>query len=106
MTDPSLPPIVDRALPSQSTFPIESAAPDPAQNAGSSGGVSSSRPLIFGMLFGVTGALGLPLLWTSPVFTRKEKWLWSLINILYTLGLIAIAVASLRVIFDAYEQLR
>lgn len=106
MTDPSLPPIVDGALPSQPTFPIESEPPDLAQNAGSSGGVSSSRPLIFGMLFGVTGALGLPLLWYSPVFTRKEKWLWSIINMLYTMGLIAIAIASLRVIFDAYEQLR
>lgn len=106
MTDPALPPIVERALPSQPTFPIDSDAPDPAQNSGSSGGVSSSRPLIFGMLFGVTGALGLPLLWFSPVFTRKEKWLWSIVNGLYTLGLIAIAIASLRVIFDAYEQLR
>ena len=55
-----------------------------------------SRSLIFGLLFGVTGALGLPLLWYSPAFNRKEKWLWSLVNVVYTAVLVLIAVGAVR----------
>lgn len=54
-----------------------------------------SRGLILGLLFGVTGALGLPLLWYSPVFGRNEKWLWSLVNIIYTLALILVAFGAI-----------
>ena len=53
-----------------------------------------NRGLILGLLFGVTAALGLPLLWYSPVFNRREKWFWSAVNIVYTLILIAIAVVA------------
>lgn len=53
----------------------------------------TSRVLVFVTLFGVTGFLGLPLLWFSRSFSRREKIIWSLINILYTLALIAITAA-------------
>ncbi len=36
------------------------------------------------MLFGVTAALGLPLLWKSRVFSRTEKIVWSVLVSLYT----------------------
>lgn len=42
------------------------------------------------ILFCVTGFLGLPLLWLSPVFSKREKWIWAIINVLYTLTLILI----------------
>ena len=86
----SLPPIVN---------PPNS--PPPAK----SDGVLHSRPLILGVLFGVTGVLGLPLLWYSPVFTRGEKVYWSVINTLYTLGLLAMAIAGGIVIMRALSQL-
>lgn len=109
MSDPLLPPIVQppRQLSGGQVGIIDDdSSPADAVENESSQGISSSRPLVFGILFGVTGAIGLPLLWFSPAFTRNEKWLWSIVNTLYTLGLVAIAIASLRVIFDAMQQLR
>lgn len=64
-----------------------------------------NRPLILGVLFGVTGAIGLPLLWFSPSFTSKEKWLWSLVNILYTLLLVGLAAAGLASLNNALKSL-
>jgi len=55
--------------------------------------ILKSRTLIFVMLFGVTGFLGLPVLWLSPSFSNFEKCFWSVVNILYTLLLIAITIA-------------
>jgi hypothetical protein len=51
------------------------------------------RWVILGLLFLVTGFLGLPLLWVSKSFTPSEKVIWSVINILYTSTLIAITAA-------------
>lgn len=39
-------------------------------------------------LFGVTGFLGLPLLWMNRRFSEPERWVWAVLNILYTCGLI------------------
>lgn len=36
------------------------------------------------LLFGATAALGLPLLWRSRGFTRTEKWIWTVLVVLYT----------------------
>lgn len=52
-----------------------------------------SRRFILLILFLVTGALGLPLLWISSRFSTTEKVFWSTINILYTLAMIAVVVA-------------
>ena len=57
------------------------------------GQVLDSRLLIFAMLFGVTGFLGLPVLWFSPRFSRREKYFWSVVNILYTSALIVLCAA-------------
>ena len=56
------------------------------------GQLLNSRLLIFVMLFGVTGFLGLPILWMSPSFSRLEKYFWSVMNILYTTFLIIVCV--------------
>lgn len=61
----------------------------------------SNRKVILLMLFFVTGALGLPLLWLSPAFNATEKVAWSLVNILYTLMLIGLCLA---ICFWAYSQ--
>lgn len=61
-----------------------------------------SKVLVLGLLFGVTGFLGLPVLWMSPVFSTAEKYVWSVINILYTLALIGICGA---ICYWAYSQL-
>jgi hypothetical protein len=61
----------------------------------------SNRKVILAMLFLVTGALGLPLLWLSPAFNATEKVIWSLVNLVYTLILIGICVA---ICYWAYSQ--
>jgi hypothetical protein len=61
----------------------------------------SNRKVILLMLFFVTGALGLPLLWLSPAFNATEKVAWSLLNLLYTLMLIGLCVA---ICYWAYSQ--
>jgi hypothetical protein len=43
-----------------------------------------SRRAILVLLFAVTGFLGLPLLWWSPVFSKREKQIWTIINVVYT----------------------
>lgn len=54
-----------------------------------------SRTAVLGTLFLVTGALGLPLLWYSPVFSRVEKLFWTLMAAVYTSALIGVTWAIL-----------
>jgi hypothetical protein len=61
----------------------------------------SNRKVILAMLFFVTGALGLPLLWLSPAFNATEKVIWSLVTLVYTLMLIGLCVA---ICYWAYSQ--
>lgn len=51
-----------------------------------------SKAMVLALLFGVTGFLGLPVLWMSHVFTTAEKIAWSIANTIYTLILIGIVV--------------
>ena len=84
MTSPAkLPPVVNHPPTAHSS------SSRPEENS-----LLHSRSLIFGLLFGVTGVLGLPLLWYSPVFNRREKWLWSVVNVIYTAGLVLIAFGA------------
>jgi hypothetical protein len=55
--------------------------------------LTKSPWLVLGILFFVTGALGLPLLWSSPSFSTNSKWFWSIVVSVYTVLLIAIVVA-------------
>lgn len=52
----------------------------------------SNRRAILVLLWGVTGFLGLPLLWLSSKFTPAEKLLYSVLVTIYSLFLIGIAV--------------
>ena len=45
------------------------------------------------MLFCVTGFLGIPFLWMSAKFSHTEKIVWSCVVTIYTVALIAGAVA-------------
>ena len=49
------------------------------------------RGATLGILFLVTGALGIPLLWMSPHFTQRERLFWSVIVLIYTITLLAVA---------------
>ncbi|MFM7929760.1 MAG: hypothetical protein ACKO9Q_18805 [Pirellula sp.] len=62
----------------------------------------SSRKVILLVLFCVTGALGLPLLWFSPAFSTRAKVVWSICNILYTLALIALCIG---ICIWSYQQI-
>lgn len=48
-------------------------------------GLVDNRWVVLGTLFGVTAALGLPLLWASRAFSTTSKIVWSVIVLLYTI---------------------
>lgn len=60
--------------------------------ASNMGRIVGSRGLMFALLFGVTGFLGLPFLWLSPVFSKAEKIVWSVVVSIYTLILIGLCL--------------
>ena len=62
-----------------------------------------SKVVILALQFGVMGCLGLPLVWWSSAFTRREKWFWSIIVTLYTLALVA---GALWCVWWAWGNLR
>ena len=47
-----------------------------------------SKLAVLAMLFFVTGFLGLPLLWLCRRFSPAERWIWAIINTVYTCVLI------------------
>jgi uncharacterized membrane protein YbhN (UPF0104 family) len=48
-----------------------------------------NRFAVLGVLFLVTGFLGLPLLWMNKKFSNTERIVWSIVVIIYTCALIA-----------------
>lgn len=55
-----------------------------------------SRLAVLCILFFVTGALGLPLLWFSPRFSWLERLFWAVVVTIYTVLLIALVWVVLR----------
>lgn len=53
--------------------------------------ISQNKLAVLGVMFGVTGFLGLPLLWINRKFSNVERVGWSIVNIFYTCTLIYIA---------------
>jgi len=47
-----------------------------------------SRMAVIGILFLVTGALGIPLLWMNKRFSKSERIVWSIVVSIYTAGLL------------------
>ena len=64
--------------------------------------LAKSSLLVLGILFFVTGAVGLPLLWSSPAFSVCSKWIWTVIVTIYTILLIAIVIA---IVWWAYSTI-
>jgi len=64
--------------------------------------LTQSRTMVLAILFGVTGALGIPLLWMNTPFSTAERIFWSIAVTIYTAALVgitgAIVVWSYRVI--------
>lgn len=63
-----------------------------------------SKLLVLGILFGVTGVLGLPLLWMSRAFSTQEKMVWSVINTIYTTTLVVGTWMIVRWAWRAVEE--
>lgn len=68
-----------------------SETPQPSRGESQWEQLLSNRKTIFILLFGVTGFLGLPVLWMSHAFTTGEKVIWTIVNTIYTLALIGLA---------------
>ena len=79
---------VQLAAVSDSPGRLPATPPQPAESALQQ--TLQSRLTVLGTLFLITGAIGLPLLWCSPVFTRLEKCLWSMATTLYTAALVGV----------------
>ena len=86
--------------PNNGESPIDSqmAAPPPVYSAPATPQIQPSsttsefvqnRFAVLGVLFLVTGFLGLPLLWMNKKFSNTERIVWSIIVIIYTCALIA-----------------
>ncbi len=55
--------------------------------------MTDSRWMVLAILFGVTGALGIPLLWVSKRFSLVERIFWSIVVTIYTLALVGVTAA-------------
>ena len=77
---------------------------DSSSGAGGTGKASffQRRSTILCTLFLVTGAIGIPLLWTTPSFSKKERIFWTVVVSIYTLILI---LGTAAIIWWAYEKL-
>jgi nitrate reductase gamma subunit len=82
--------------------PARLATDSPGSSHGFKQKLLDSRGLMLCMLFGVTAALGLPLLWKSRQFSHREKVIWSVVVTLYTVILLAICIA---VVWWSYQRI-
>ncbi len=84
--------------------PIVKAPPQVAAQPRKSKGsfVLENRLAMFGLLFCVTGFLGLPFLWMSHRFSHTEKIVWSIIVTIYTFILLGLTAA---VCWWSYSQI-
>ena len=57
------------------------------------------------LCFGVLGFFGVPLICVSRGFSRKEKFVWSTIVILYTLALIAMTAVSIWFAWRQWQEI-
>lgn len=60
-----------------------------------SNNVTQSKIAVLGILFLITGILGLPLLWVNKRFSTFERICWSLVLLAYTIALIGVTIAVL-----------
>ena len=48
-----------------------------------------SKPFIY-LVLTLFGPLGFPLLWKSPQFSKREKWIWTILVVMGTLLLVVL----------------
>ena len=60
-------------------------------STGSAEELVQSRAAVLAILFLVTGALGIPLLWMNQSFSTIERIFWAIVVTIYTIGLIVVA---------------
>jgi hypothetical protein len=80
--------------------PDDMPASEHAEDRGSD--LIQSRAAVFAILFLVTGALGIPLLWMNQKFNHTERIVWSVVVTIYTVILIAVACA---IVMWSYRQI-
>ncbi len=77
------PPFSDR--PSTSELPASTHADEAHHN------LLKSRGAVLSFVFLVAGVVGLPLLWMNPNFSRRERFFWTAIVLLYSLTILILA---------------
>lgn len=78
-------------------YPPKHSGPASARTGSSSfHDLLESRAAVLGILFFVTGALGLPLLWLSSRFSWPARIFWAVVVTVYTVALIALVVMVLH----------
>ncbi len=88
---------VESPIESQLAAPPASHEPVPGTvdvvdpSTGSAAEMVQSRAAVLAILFLVTGALGIPLLWMNQSFSTVERIFWAIVVTIYTIGLIVIA---------------
>ena len=97
--DASSPPVQSELAASENS---PSSAVTSASDRGSFAKLIQNRTAVLAVLFLVTGALGIPLLWISKRFSTTERILWSLTVLLYTIVLIG---ATTWILWWAYQRL-
>jgi hypothetical protein len=66
-----------------------------------------SKPVIVILsLFVVLGPLGLPLLYKSPFFSKTTKILLTIATIIYTVCLIYVSIASIRMLLKSIREIQ
>ncbi len=93
---------MNQPQPDESPLESQLAAPPPvspsrATTAGQAksgmASVAESKGMVLAILFGVTGALGIPLLWVNKKFSLGERIFWSLVVTIYTTALVGVTAA-------------
>ena len=74
----------------------------PEVSAGSASEMVQSRAAVLAILFLVTGALGIPLLWMNQSFSNLERIVWTIVVTIYTVALIVI---TWMIVMWTYHQI-
>jgi hypothetical protein len=62
--------------------------------------------VVMTMLFLVLGPFALPMLWQGRAFTLRWKWIWTILEIVYTLLLFWVVWVMIKMILEPLMQLR
>lgn len=63
-----------------------------------------NRWMVLVTLFLVAGPVGLPLLWRSPQFSDRAKWLLTAVVLIYTVTVLVLFVVTLQKMLQQIHQ--